>query len=128
MPRPLPSDSAESSTLTSLVGWAASLGICDVCHGAFIPYAAAFGTPTLVVFGVWFSVLYFTSPLGRERTSRRAVLVRIDSLSGRLSTPQPAAVAQRSDSEFRSDFASCSNFRIAGVGLDGEMQREKEAR
>jgi len=125
VPRPLPSDFAESSTLTSLVGWAAFLGFVMLCAGAFIPYAAAFGAPTVVVFGVWFSVLYFTSSLGRERTSRRAVLVRARfSLWQAQRALQEAA--QRSDIEFQERFRKLQQFQNRWCGLDGDMQHEKE--
>ena len=126
VPQPLPSDFAESSSLTSLVGWAAFLGFVMLCAGAFIPYAAAFGAPTLVVFGVWFSVLYFASPLGRERTSRRAVLVRARFALWQAQRALQDAGQQR-DSEFQERFRKLQQFQNRWGGLDGEMRHEKEA-
>jgi DNA-binding helix-hairpin-helix protein with protein kinase domain len=126
VPRPLPEECFESATFANIVGCAALVGVTLVCAAIAIPAAALFGAPIALVFGVWWSIIYFTSPLGRERTSRRAALLRARMSFWKTDRLFQEA-AQRNDAAFMAALGKLQQFKDAWGRLDAEMYSEKES-
>jgi DNA-binding helix-hairpin-helix protein with protein kinase domain len=80
VPRAVPSEINEARTVSRVIGAVALGGLTLIALTCFFTkYLALFGVPILLIFGVWWLVLWATSPRHREYRRRQSAVRRAES-------------------------------------------------